>query len=60
MTDTPEITMCTNSSCPLAKKCYRHVILPSSQKLFARFMPEIENGEVTCEMFMPKWGEYDD
>lgn len=56
----PDITMCINDQCPLKNKCYRATAAPGPRQSFARFLPEVENGEVVCENFMPVWGEYDD
>jgi hypothetical protein len=37
--EVPDITMCQNDECPLAKKCYRHEAIPSTRQSYSVFMP---------------------
>lgn len=46
----PDISMCTNSACPLSKDCYRHMAVPSFWQAYAGFAPG-EDG--SCDWFMP-------
>lgn len=35
----PDITMCSNDDCPLAKKCYRHEAKMSPRQSVSRYEP---------------------
>lgn len=44
----PNITMCINHKCPMAKKCYRHKAKPSDYQSVSLFKPS-DNGK--CDKF---------
>lgn len=46
----PDITMCMNDECHLAKECYRHEATPSDWQSYGMFKP---NADGTCKHFMP-------
>lgn len=48
----PDIAMCRNDNCPMAKTCYRHEAVPSSRQAYADFKPTSDQG---CEHFEPIW-----
>ena len=45
----PDITMCTNDDCPLAKQCYRHEATASDWQSIQKFTPNEQGG---CDFFM--------
>jgi hypothetical protein len=46
----PDISMCLNKTCPLAKECYRFNAKPSEySQAYADFKPK----GLKCEYFMP-------
>ncbi len=45
-------TKCQNNQCPLKDKCHRFMAQTSYKQLYARFLPEMENGEIVCENFI--------
>jgi len=50
-----DITLCSNTSCPIRGVCYRHCALPSQHQSWARFEPEhINTGAFKyCDYFKP-------
>ena len=46
----PDITMCTNSKCPVRKSCYRCIAPPSTQQSYTFF--KVEDGKVVCKHYM--------
>lgn len=49
----PDITICTNETCPLADSCYRFTATPNGKyQSFAFFNPVKEETSYTCEMFI--------
>lgn len=54
----PDITMCTNISCPLRDRCYRFMAEPKEfMQSVCRFEPVIdEHQEASCEMFIKMEG----
>jgi len=51
----PDISMCSNTECPLAEDCYRNALSgtkPSSYQSMCYFEPE-DGG--LCDMFMKVW-----
>jgi len=48
----PDISMCLNNECHLAKECYRHEVKPSEWQSYSYFRPD-EVGE--CHNFLPIW-----
>jgi len=46
----PDITMCMNDECHLAKECYRHEATPSDWQSYSHFRPN-EAGD--CDHFLP-------
>jgi hypothetical protein len=44
----PDISMCMNSLCPMAKKCYRHEATPEEWQAYGIFNNEGDE----CEYFM--------
>ena len=49
----PDITMCTNITCPLRESCYRFKATPNPfWQSVAKFEWYTENGVVKCEMFI--------
>ena len=48
----PNISMCMNDECHLAKECYRHEAKPSEWQSYSYFHPD-DAGE--CYHFMPIW-----
>lgn len=48
----PDITICTNTTCPLRASCYRSTAKPNELwQSVAKFEYFIENGVVKCLMF---------
>lgn len=51
----PDITMCTNSDCPIRSACYRYRAIPDDWQSFAKFEPEPRTGSpvmvITCFEF---------
>lgn len=43
----PDITMCTNTDCPLRDQCYRFKAEPSMMQSYQRF------DEVECKFYIP-------
>ena len=48
----PDISMCMNDECHLAKECYRHEATPSDWQSFGYFRPNEVGG---CDHFLPIW-----
>ena len=48
----PDISMCLNHECHLAKECYRHEAKPNDWQSYSYFRPD-EVGE--CNHFLPIW-----
>ena len=44
----PDISMCNNNTCPLAKTCYRHEAIPSDWQSYANF-----EGGKDCRGYWP-------
>ena len=51
----PDITMCSNKTCPLRMKCYRFLAKPSPRQSYSHFQPRFPRGATTdqCEYLMP-------
>jgi hypothetical protein len=52
----PDITICTNSDCPIYNCCYRASCQPGEyRQSYARFEPQKKDkaSKVECEMHMP-------
>lgn len=48
----PDISMCMNDECHLAKECYRHEAKPGEWQSYSYFRPN-EAGD--CDHFLPIW-----
>jgi hypothetical protein len=51
----PDISMCSNSTCPLREQCYRHTAVPNEyRQSYGTFKPVIDEvlDEVECKYFM--------
>jgi len=53
----PDISMCLNDECHLAKECYRHEAKPSEWQSYSCFHPD-ESGE--CKHFLLIWTPQDE
>jgi len=53
----PDISMCLNHECHLAKECYRHEAKPSEWQSYSHFHPD-ESGK--CKHFLPIWTPQDE
>jgi hypothetical protein len=61
----PDITMCADHDCPMAKQCYRHEATPSDRQPWFAGSPRIGGTPRfplgSCDMFLPShggaWGE---
>ena len=49
----PDISMCANDECPMAKKCYRHEAKPNEYlQSWTHFKP---TSDTRCDHFMEIW-----
>ncbi len=49
----PDITMCTNSDCPIAKECYRQTCTPNEYyQSYMYVTPIIKDDKVECEFYI--------
>lgn len=48
----PNISLCTNQTCPIKSKCYRAIAKPNSMQSYTNFEPTIIQKNVTCEGFL--------
>lgn len=51
----PDISMCTNTSCPLADKCYRVQAEPSFWQAYTPFEYRVAEDGVEYDEFMEVW-----
>lgn len=52
----PDISMCTNDSCPLAESCYRHEAIPGMRQSWSSFKPLHNLAGTFCAHFWPVEG----
>jgi hypothetical protein len=49
----PDISMCSNSTCPLREQCYRFTAVPNEyRQSYGTFKPEIKGDKVECKHFI--------
>lgn len=51
----PDITMCSNKTCPLRPRCYRALARPDPLQSYSYFQPRFPPGAVVdqCDHFVP-------
>ena len=48
----PDISMCHNSTCPLASRCYRQLAAADAWQSYMAFEWSEENGGIKCDGFI--------
>jgi len=49
----PDISMCSNDTCPLREQCYRFTAEPNPyRQSYGTFKPEIDEDKVECKYFI--------
>jgi hypothetical protein len=51
----PDITMCTQSICPNAMRCYRTLATPGAWQSWATFEYSVGVDGVVCEHYLPAY-----